>query len=421
MAVPTVMADLSTTAASNSPAGSESPISTDDFHRAIQSILRHTNAKGADIASATTTDIGAATGEFVDVTGTTTITGLGTIAAGIERTVRFTGALTLTHNGTTLILPGAANITTAANDRALFRSLGSGNWLCISYVRADGNSVISSLPLTGGTLTGDVTMSAATIKWAKGADVASASALPLITDGNYFDVTGTVTVTSLNSVGVGTVVKLHFDGAVLLTHHSTDLILPGGANITTAAGDELEFVEYASGDWRCTNYVRADGAGRGWTYLAEQASTSGTTINFTGIASWATEVEVMGVAVSTNGTSDWIAQIGDAGGIENTSYVSNNTSFQTAPVIAITQYTAGFGIMSASVAASTSTFNVRLSLENATNNTWVIDGSAQRDGSAITFIATGYKALSATLDRLTITTGSGVNTFDAGVIRVRYR
>lgn len=151
MAVPSVMADLSVTANNNSPAGSESPISTDDFHRAIQAILRHTNAKGADIASATTTDIGAATGEFVDVTGTTTITGLGTIAAGIERTVRFTGALTLTHNGTSLILPGAANITTAANDRAVFRSLGSGNWICIVYQKTDGSALVSPLPISDGT------------------------------------------------------------------------------------------------------------------------------------------------------------------------------------------------------------------------------------------------------------------------------
>jgi len=105
--------------------------------------------KGADIASATTTDLSTATGDFVDVTGTTTITGLGTLAAGIERTVRFTGALTLTHNATSLILPGAANITTAANDRAIFRSLGSGNWICISYNKASGAAVVSS----GGGLT----------------------------------------------------------------------------------------------------------------------------------------------------------------------------------------------------------------------------------------------------------------------------
>lgn len=141
MAVPTTMADLSVTANSNSPAGSESPISTDDFLRAHASILRHTNAKGADIASATTTDIGAATGEFVDVTGTTTITSLGTVAASIVRTVRFTGALTLTHNATSLILPGSANITTANGDVGQFRSLGSGNWKCVGYIKQDGSPV----------------------------------------------------------------------------------------------------------------------------------------------------------------------------------------------------------------------------------------------------------------------------------------
>lgn len=95
-------------------------------------------AKGADIASATTSNIGAMTGNYGDVTGTTTITGLGTVQAGTQRTVNFTGILTLTHNGTSLILPTAANITTAAGDVATFVSLGSGNWKCTGYQRASG-------------------------------------------------------------------------------------------------------------------------------------------------------------------------------------------------------------------------------------------------------------------------------------------
>lgn len=102
----------------------------------------------------------------------------------------------------------------------------------------------------------------ATQIWAKGADVASASALSLGTDGNYFDITGTTAITSIDTVGVGAVIKLHFDGSLTLTHNATDLILPGGENITTAAGDEAEFVEYATGDWRCTNYTRAMGIKR---------------------------------------------------------------------------------------------------------------------------------------------------------------
>ena len=98
------------------------------------------------------------------------------------------------------------------------------------------------------------------VTWFKGADVASATALVLGTDGNYFDITGTTTITSITTVAGAGVVKLHFDGALTLTHHATNLILPGAANITTAAGDEAEFVEYASGTWRCTNYSKASGA-----------------------------------------------------------------------------------------------------------------------------------------------------------------
>lgn len=101
-------------------------------------------AKGSDIASATTCDIGAASGNYLDVTGTTTITGLGTVQAGTVRFVRFTGALTLTHNGTSLMLPTANNITTVAGDTAEFVSLGSGNWKCLWYQRYDGSALVSA-------------------------------------------------------------------------------------------------------------------------------------------------------------------------------------------------------------------------------------------------------------------------------------
>ena len=94
-------------------------------------------AKGSDIASASSVDIGAATGNYLDITGTTPITALGTVQAGVEREIQFDGALTLTHNATSLILPGGANITTAAGDVARFRSEGSGNWRCVNYTRAD--------------------------------------------------------------------------------------------------------------------------------------------------------------------------------------------------------------------------------------------------------------------------------------------
>lgn len=103
--------------------------------------------QGANIASASSIDLGAATGDFILVTGTTAITALGTVAAGTKREVRFAAALTLTHNGTSLILPTAANITTAADDCATFVSLGSGNWICTKYAKKSGSPLASSLQL----------------------------------------------------------------------------------------------------------------------------------------------------------------------------------------------------------------------------------------------------------------------------------
>jgi hypothetical protein len=95
---------------------------TSDTGVTLDSVLlkdgRVDTTQGADIASAATVNLETATGNVVDVTGTTTITAI-TLSQGHWRVVRFTGALTLT-NGASLVLPGAANITTAAGDYALF-------------------------------------------------------------------------------------------------------------------------------------------------------------------------------------------------------------------------------------------------------------------------------------------------------------
>lgn len=98
-------------------------------------------AKFADIASAATTNIGAAAGNYGHVTGTITTTALGTAQAGASRTVVYDGAQLLTHHATSMILITGANITTAAGDVAEWRSEGSGNWRMVNYARKDGTSL----------------------------------------------------------------------------------------------------------------------------------------------------------------------------------------------------------------------------------------------------------------------------------------
>ncbi|RAI34512.1 hypothetical protein [Rhodoplanes serenus] len=97
----------------------------------------------SDVASASTCDIGAANTWRVRITGTTTITSLGTGTDKI-RFVTFAGALTLTHNATSLILPTGANIVTAAGDAAIAWSDASGNWRVI-YQRANGMALAAPL------------------------------------------------------------------------------------------------------------------------------------------------------------------------------------------------------------------------------------------------------------------------------------
>jgi hypothetical protein len=97
--------------------------------------------KEASVASAATANIGTTDEWLVNITGTTTITSFGTSANRV-RFLRFSDVLTLTHNGTTLKLPGSADITTAAGDTAIASSDDAGNWAVRAYQPANGQALI---------------------------------------------------------------------------------------------------------------------------------------------------------------------------------------------------------------------------------------------------------------------------------------
>ena len=104
-------------------------------------------AKGDDITSAASIDLGAATGNLVHITGTTGITSLGTptgVAAGASRTTVTDNILTFTHSAS-LICITSDNITTAAGDIQEWRYEGSGVWRMVGYQRADGNSLQATI------------------------------------------------------------------------------------------------------------------------------------------------------------------------------------------------------------------------------------------------------------------------------------
>ena len=143
------------------------------------------------------------------------------------------------------------------------------------------------------------------------------------------------------------------------------------------------------------------------------ASTSGTSIDFTSIPSWVKRITVMLNGISVNGTSLFLIQLGDSGGIETTSYVSG-----TGDRGGETTSTAGFVLNRSGSAASIFTAVVPSCLLGS--NSWATSGVINRvtDGFANSF--GGAKTLSDTLTQIRITTVNGTDTFDAGSINILY-
>lgn len=118
--------------------------SNDNFEWQDQNLKVAYDNKGADIVSASTVDLATATGNSVDITGSTgPISSFGTTPAGTIFILQFDSTPTITHNATSLIIPGGASITMVASDQILVQSLGSGNNR-IQVFRATGRALVET-------------------------------------------------------------------------------------------------------------------------------------------------------------------------------------------------------------------------------------------------------------------------------------
>ena len=148
-----------------------------------------------------------------------------------------------------------------------------------------------------------------------------------------------------------------------------------------------------------------------------QASTSGTSITFTGIPSWAKRITVMFNGVSTNGTSNPQVQVG-SGSTTTSGYVGYNAR-QGATLNAYVANSAGFILDGSNVAATTLTGHLIFTL--ISGNTWIGSGVTTNTASINeSSTIAGSIALSGALDRVVITTVNGTDTFDAGSINILY-
>lgn len=150
------------------------------------------------------------------------------------------------------------------------------------------------------------------------------------------------------------------------------------------------------------------------------ASTSGTSIDFTGIPSWVKRITVMFNGVSTSGTSNLYLQIGTSSGPETSGYISGIGSSTSAGVASYASATAAFILVGINTAADTQ--NGAVVLTNVSGNIWTEIGALNRasGGTSALVTSAGSKTLAAVLDRVRITTANGTDTFDAGSINILY-
>jgi len=150
-----------------------------------------------------------------------------------------------------------------------------------------------------------------------------------------------------------------------------------------------------------------------------QATTSGTSIDFTGIPSWVKRITLMLSGVSTSGTSNWLIQLGTASGVENTGYLGVGTFLGA--TTSGSNYTAGFGLL---IGGATHVLHGMFTIAQLSSsaNTWTCSGSLGGTGGAAGYIysTTGAKSLTTTLNRVRLTTVNGTDTFDAGSVNIMY-
>ena len=146
-----------------------------------------------------------------------------------------------------------------------------------------------------------------------------------------------------------------------------------------------------------------------------QASTSGTSIDFTSIPSWVKRVTVMFNGVSTNGSSPVLVQIG-AGSVTSSGYVSSAVKSSGGGNTVQTS-TAGFvtGINSSSEFISGT-----MTIATLGSNIWAQNNTLGHSTSSAAYYGGGSITLGGTLDRIRITTVNGTDTFDAGSINILY-
>jgi hypothetical protein len=155
------------------------------------------------------------------------------------------------------------------------------------------------------------------------------------------------------------------------------------------------------------------------TLATAQASTSGTSIDFTGIPSWAKRITVMLQGVSTNGSSGVTLRVGTTSGFVDGAGSYLGASDNMGGSVSPNNFSTGFNLEDASM-SGTHVRHYVCTLLNVTGNSWMFSVVGALSNSAAVSLGGGSISLAAVLDRVRLTTLNGTDTFDAGSVNIMY-
>jgi hypothetical protein len=245
------------------------------------------------------------------------------------------------------------------------------------------------------------------LTWNKTTNVLTVAGDVNLSDGGTF----TTTLQTITPTAARTISLPDATGTVALVAGSSGQVVYNNAGVNagiTAGTTGQVLVSQASGSVPVWGSALVSGT--------SVASTSGVSIDFTGIPSWVKRVTVMLNGVSTNGTSILLVRIGSSSGVETTGYTGGGSYIPSGSAFYLTS-TVGFTLPSAALAAAN---NGIMQISNISSNTWIYSYTGSNTGENGASAAGGTKTLSGTLDRVRITTVNGTDAFDAGSINILY-
>jgi len=405
-------------------------------------------ATTATAAGTTTLTLASPNQQFF--TGTTTqtivlpVTSTLVLGLGYTITNRSTGVLTVQSSGldTIINIPSQATVrftciltsgTTAASWSYLFEGSANIPYRTLESISASvaSNALTVTLnpctidfrssTLTSGAVLTRVVPSAISLTISSGSTLGTTNGVESKIAIVAIDNAGTVELAVINSLAYGP-----FDESLLISTTAEGGLGAADSGVTfysasARASVAFKIIGYVTstqataGAW-VSAPSNVSGNGDSWilfpniTLSTAQATTSGTSIDFTGIPSWVKRVTVLFSGVSLSSTANILVQLG-AGSVQNTGYVGGTIN-QTPTV---TNSTAGFIISTGNAAAS---MNGALQISTLGSNIWAATGAFGRADAAFSTTA-GSVTLSGTIDRVRITTTS-TDTFDAGTINIMY-